>query len=143
MSMLADFKAFLLRGNLLDLAVAVIIGVAFGAVVDAFTDGILMAFIAAVFGQPSFDSITIGLGDGEILIGVFLTAVVSFVIIAGVLFLVLRAAARLQRSPDPAEDAAAPTDETVLLTEIRDLLRQQAGGRGTAGSQPTPQQPSP
>ncbi len=126
--MLAEFKAFLLRGNLLDLAVAVIIGVAFGAVVSAFTDGIVMAFIAAVFGQPSFDSITIGLGDGRILIGAFLTAVVNFVIIAGVLFLLLKAAAAAQRSRGATDDTPAPTDEAVLLAEIRDLLRQQAGG---------------
>ena len=126
--MLDDFKAFLFRGNLLDLAVAVILGVAFGAVVTAFTDGILMAFIAAVFGQPSFDSITIGLGDGALLIGVFLTALMSFVIVAGVLFLVLKAAERAQRAKvDPAAEAPVPTDEAILLTEIRDLLRSQGG----------------
>jgi len=127
-AVLDDFKAFLFRGNLLDLAVAVILGVAFGAVVTAFTDGILMAFIAAVFGQPSFDSITIGLGDGALLIGVFLTALMSFVIVAGVLFLVLKAAERAQRAEvDPAAEAPVPTDEAILLAEIRDLLRSQGG----------------
>lgn len=128
--MLQEFKAFLFRGNLLDLAVAVILGVAFGAVVSAFTDGIIMAFIAAVFGQPSFDSISIGLGDGEILIGVFLTALVNFLIIAAALFAVLKAAEKAQRRKvDPAGDAPAPTDEAILLTEIRDLLRQQGGAQ--------------
>lgn len=128
--MLQEFKAFLFRGNLLDLAVAVILGVAFGAVVTAFTDGIIMALIAAMFGQPSFDSITIALEDGAILIGSFLTALVNFVIIAAVLFAVLKAAERAQRrKDDPAGDAPAPTDEAVLLTEIRDLLRQQVGAQ--------------
>ncbi|HEX2041116.1 MAG TPA: large conductance mechanosensitive channel protein MscL [Acidimicrobiales bacterium] len=119
-----EFKAFILRGNVLDLAVAVIIGVAFSAVVEAFTDGILMALIAAIFGEPNFDDITVHLGDGRILIGAFLTAVVNFVLIALALFLVIKAAARLMpRKPEPAEEAPVPSDEALLLTEIRDLLR--------------------
>jgi large conductance mechanosensitive channel len=126
--MLQEFKEFIFRGNLLDLAVAVILGVAFGSVVTAFTDGIIMAFIAAIFGEPSFDSITIGLGDGEILIGTFLTALVNFLIIAAVLFFILKAAAMAQRSKREAEDAPVPTDEAILLTEIRDLLSAQGGG---------------
>ena len=88
--MLQEFKKFILRGNVLDLAVAVIIGAAFGAVITAFTNGILMNLIAAIFGQPSFDSIVIDVGDGELLIGVFLTAVVNFLIIAFALFLIIK-----------------------------------------------------
>src|SRR5687768_7112148 len=107
--MLQEFKAFIFRGNLLDLAVAVILGVAFGSVVTAFTDGIIMAFVAAIFGEPSFDSITIGIGDGELLIGTFLTALVNFLIIAAVLFFILKAAAMAQRSKREAEDAPVPT----------------------------------
>ncbi|MDQ4096868.1 MAG: large conductance mechanosensitive channel protein MscL [Actinomycetota bacterium] len=131
-----EFKAFILRGNVLDLAVAVIIGIAFGAVVDAFTDGILMAFVAAIFGEPNFDNITIHLGDGRILIGAFLTAVVNFLIIALALFLVIKAAARLMpRKPEPAEEAPVPSDEALLLTEIRDLLRvATTTGTGRRGS---------
>ncbi len=122
--MLDDFKAFIFRGNLLDLALAVILGIAFGAVINAFTDGIIMAFIAALFGQPSFDSITIGLGDGALLVGVFITAVVNFLIVAGVLFLIMKLAEAFMRRRNAASDTTpAPTDETVLLTEIRDLLR--------------------
>ena len=124
--MLQEFKAFIFRGNLLDLAVAVIIGVAFGAVVDAFTNGIVMAFIAAIVGEPSFDSVKINLGDGQILIGTFLTAVVNFLIIAAVLFAILKAASAAQKpKAEPAADAPAPTDEALLLTEIRDLLAAQ------------------
>ena len=124
--MLQEFKAFIFRGNLLDLAVAVILGVAFGAVVSAFTDGIIMALIAAIVGEPSFDSIKINLGDGQILIGTFLTAVVNFLIIAAVLFVILKAASAAQKpKAEPAADAPAPTDEALLLTEIRDLLAAQ------------------
>ncbi len=126
-----EFKAFILRGNVLDLAVAVVIGVAFGAVVDAFTDGILMALIAAIVGEPNFDDVTLNLGEGRILIGTFLTALVNFLLIALALFLVIKAAARLMpRKPEPADEAPVPSDEALLLTEIRDLLRASASGTG-------------
>ncbi len=133
-----EFKAFILRGNVLDLAVAVIIGVAFGAVVEAFTDGILMALIAAIFGEPNFDGITVHLGDGRVLIGTFLTALVNFVLIALALFLVIKAAARLvPRKPEPAEEAPVPSDEALLLTEIRDLLRAGTSGSGRRRTPPS------
>jgi large conductance mechanosensitive channel len=132
-----EFKAFILRGNVLDLAVAVIIGVAFGAVVEAFTDGILMALVAALFGEPNFDDITVHLGDGRILIGAFLTALVNFLLIALALFLVIKMAARLMpRKPEPADEAPVPSDEALLLTEIRDLLR--AGASGTSSRRRPP-----
>jgi len=125
--MLEEFKKFVMRGNVLDLAVAVIIGVAFYAVVQAFANGILMNFVAAVFGQPSFDSIRIEIGDGALLVGVFLTSLVNFVIIAFALFLVVQVFERLQqarlRGGAADETTPAPSDETVLLAEIRDLLR--------------------
>ncbi len=133
-----EFKAFILRGNVLDLAVAVIIGVAFGAVVEAFTDGILMALIAAIFGEPNFDDITVHLGDGRILIGAFLTALVNFVLIALALFLVIKAAARLMpRKPEPTEETPVPSDEALLLTEIRDLLRAGPGASRRRSPPPT------
>jgi large conductance mechanosensitive channel len=125
---LKDFRAFIFRGNLLDLAVAFILGVAFSAVVKAFTDGIIMAFIAAIFGKPNFDAVSFKIGHGVILIGTFLTAVLNFLIIAAVLFLILKAAEKAMRRREAEADSAspAPTDETVLLTEIRDLLAAQA-----------------
>lgn len=122
--LVAEFKAFILRGNVLDLAVAVVIGVAFGAVIEAFTDGVLMATVAAIVGEPNFDQVKFGLGDGEILIGTLVTAIVNFVVIAAALFLVIKAASRLMPKKDePADDAPVPSDEALLLTEIRDLLR--------------------
>ena len=123
-----EFKQFIMRGNVLDLAVAVIIGAAFGLVVTSFSSGVLMNFIGAIFGQPTFDSLVIDIGDGRILYGAFLTAVVNFLIIAFALFMIIRAISALQRqrSAEPAEDTPAPSDETLLLTEIRDLLKAQA-----------------
>ena len=123
--MLQEFKAFIFRGNLLDLAIAFVLGVAFAAVVRAFTDGIVMALIAAVVGEPSFDDIVLELGDGRILVGTFLTAVVNFVIVAAALFLLMKVAqaAMTFRKEGADAETPAPSDETVLLTEIRDLLR--------------------
>jgi large conductance mechanosensitive channel len=123
--MIKEFKAFVMRGNILDLAVAVILGTAFGAVVTAFTDGVLMALIAALVGEPNFDAIKFDVGEGTILIGTFLTALVNFLIIAFILFLILKAANKAMasgRQQDADAPTPAPSDETVLLTEIRDLL---------------------
>jgi large conductance mechanosensitive channel len=127
--MLQEFKQFIMRGNVLDLAVAVIIGAAFAGVVTPFTNGVLMPFIAAIVGEPNFDALDLTVGDGVVLYGTFLTALVNFAIIAFALFLVIKAVSALQRqrAAEPAEETPAPSDETLLLTEIRDLLQTQAG----------------
>lgn len=117
--MIKDLKDFLLRGNVVDLAVAVIIGLAFAAVVTSFTDDILMQIIATIGGQPDFSSLAINIGDGVIRYGSFLNAVISFIIIGAVLFFVVKAYEKIV----PKQDAAAK--EVDLLTEIRDLLKAQ------------------
>jgi large conductance mechanosensitive channel len=126
-----EFKNFLFRGNLLDLAAAVVLGTAFALVVKTFVEGIITPIIAAVGGQPNFSSLVLDIGDGEIRYGTFLDAVISFVIVAFVMFMILKAAAKAQKlraTTDVAdEDAPPPTDEAVLLAEIRDLLRNNAG----------------
>ena len=119
--MLKEFKDFINRGNVLDLAVAVVLGAAFGAVVTSFVDDILMQVIAAIGGQPDFSALTIDVGDAEIRYGSFLTAVISFVLIAFGVFLVVKAVNALRR--EKGEEPAGPS-ETELLTEIRDLLAQ-------------------
>ena len=125
--MLKEFRNFLFRGNLLDLATAVILGVAFNAVVQALVNGVLMPLIAAVVGKPNFDELTLGVGDGVIRYGTFLTQLVNFVIVAAVIFMILKAASQAQKlraTTDIGEDEAPPpSDEAVLLAEIRDLLR--------------------
>lgn len=119
-----EFKAFILKGNVVDLAVAVIIAIAFGAVIAAMVGGILMPLIAALVGQPSFDALTWTLNGSEILYGSFLTAVVSFLIIAASLFLVIKAIAKMQRPKVIDVDEPAPvSDEVKLLQEIRDSLQ--------------------
>ena len=125
--MFKEFRNFLFRGNLLDLATAVILGGAFGAVVTSFVKDVITPVIAAVGGQPNFDELTLDIGDGVIRYGTFLNFLITFVIVAAVMFVVLKAAARLQKlratTDVPPEDAPPPSDEAVLLAEIRDLLR--------------------
>jgi large conductance mechanosensitive channel len=124
---LNDFKNFIMRGNVIDLAVAVVVGAAFNTVVQSFANDVLLAFVAALFGQPSFDSLKIDVGDGAIYYGRFLTALVSFIIVAFSVFIAVKAFEKLQnlRKQGADADTPAPSDEAVLLTEIRDLLREQ------------------
>jgi large conductance mechanosensitive channel len=89
--MLKEFKEFALRGNLLDLAIAFVLGVAFSAVVTSLVDDVIMNVIAALVGKPDFSDLTLTIGDGVIRYGAFLTALVTFLIIAWVLFLVVKA----------------------------------------------------
>jgi large conductance mechanosensitive channel len=114
---LRDLRKFLLRGNVIDLAVAVIIGIAFGAVVSSLVNDVLMAVIGAVFGKPNFNDLTFDLGGGVVRYGRFITALVSFLIIGTALFFIVRMAelffTRAEKKPTEVE----------LLTEIRDELR--------------------
>jgi large conductance mechanosensitive channel len=105
---LKDFKTFLLRGNLVDLAVAIVIGVAFGAVVTALVEDLVTPLIAAIFGKPDFASLTFTINNSVFHYGAFLNAVISFVLIAIVIFFfvvkpvnALVARARQEEPPDP------------------------------------------
>ncbi len=136
--MLKDFKNFIMKGNVLDLAVAVIIAGAFGAIVSSFTKDILMPPIGLLLGNVDFTQLkyvlkaaTLG-ANGEIVnpavtinYGMFIKYVVDFIIIAFVLFLIVRAYAKSQEKEKKEEAAPAPAGPTdnELLTEIRDLLR--------------------
>jgi large conductance mechanosensitive channel len=114
-----EFKDFINRGNVVDLAVAVVLGAAFGAVIQSFVDNILLQIIAVIVGEPSFDSLDFTINDAAIRYGAFLTQVVTFVSIAFGVFLVVKAYNRFKKPP--VEEVAAVT-EVELLTEIRDAL---------------------
>jgi large conductance mechanosensitive channel len=116
--MIREYKAFLFRGNLLDLAVAFILGVSFNAIVQSLANDIIMAGIAGIFGLERVEEIAIG----PMLIGKFLAAVISFVIVAAVLFAIIKAAERFNR-PHVDDSPAPDSDEVVLLREIRDSLQ--------------------
>jgi large conductance mechanosensitive channel len=124
--MLKEFKEFLLRGNIVDLAVAVVIGVAFGAVVTALVEDLLTPVVAAVFGKNDFSSLTFTINDSVFKYGSFLNALISFVsIAAAVFFFVVKPVNAMKTRFGGPEEDAAPSDEVVLLTEIRDALKTQ------------------
>ena len=95
--LLKDFRAFIMRGNVLDLAVAVVIGVAFNAVVTSLVNDVIMQIVAAIVGEPNFNDLTFTLGEGVIYYGRFLTALINFLIIAATLFVIIRAFEELQK----------------------------------------------
>jgi large conductance mechanosensitive channel len=114
-----------MRGNVLDLAVAVVIGIAFNAVVTSLVNDVIMQIIAAIVGKPNFNDLTFTIGSGVIYYGRFLTALVNFLIIAATLFVIIRAFETLQQRRRRGEvdvPEEEKSDEVLLLTEIRDLL---------------------
>lgn len=132
MSMISEFKEFAVRGNVVDLAVGIIIGVAFGKIVSSFVADVLMPPIGLLIGGVDFSSLSITLkaateGAEAVAVryGVFLQAVLDFVIIAFAVFIVVRMLNKLKRKEVEAPAASvAPTVEEKLLEEIRDLLKQ-------------------
>jgi large conductance mechanosensitive channel len=127
--MIKEFREFLLRGNVVDLAVAVILGAAFGAVITSFVGDLLTPLLAAVGGEPDFAGLTFTINGSRFRYGEFVNAVLSFVIIAAaVFFLVVKPVnalmARRKAGVEP-EPEAVPED-VILLGEIRDLLNQRA-----------------
>ncbi len=119
--MLKELKAFLMRGNIVDLAVAVIIGAAFGAIITSLVADVLTPIIGMIFGQPDFSQITFG----AIKIGNFINAVVNFLIVGTSLFFVVKAIEKAQslakKTEEEAEEEAGPT-EIELLADIKALL---------------------
>ena len=122
-----DFRKFILRGNVIDLAVAVVVGAAFTAVVQSFANDLLMGIIGAAFGKPNFNRVVWEVGDGTVRIGRFITQLVNFLIIAFAVFVVVKLFEKLQRlRPAMDEDPETLSRSEVLLTEIRDSLAQQS-----------------
>ncbi|PFG73207.1 large conductance mechanosensitive channel protein MscL [Tepidiforma thermophila] len=122
-----EFRDFVLRGNVLDLAVAVVIGAAFTTVVNSLVANVLTPFIAAIIGQPSFGEINFDIGDATIEIGLFFEAVVNFLIVAAVIFFFVIKPVNLllERRKRGEAPADLPTPEDIqLLREIRDLLKE-------------------
>ena len=126
--MLKEFKDFITRGNVVDLAVAVVIGAAFTGVVNSFAKDVLMQFIAAIFGTPDFAKVSVQVNSTEIYYGAFINALINFLIVAFAMFVVVKAINKLQhlRKREELEEAQkAEITEVELLTEIRDALRAQ------------------
>jgi large conductance mechanosensitive channel len=130
--MLEDFKNFLFRGNVIDLAVAVVIGAAFKAVIDALVKDIVMPIVGIVGGKPTFSAYVLTVNGSVIRWGAFVTEIITFLIIGASLFVAIRSFEKLQSfrkaAADVTEQSAPLSVGEELLTEIRDLLKTEAGG---------------
>jgi large conductance mechanosensitive channel len=123
---MGEFREFVLRGSLVDLAVAVVIGAAFGALVASFVADLVTPLIAAIGGKPDFSALSFTINGSRFRYGSFLNALLAFLVIAGVVFfLVVKPVnALLARTKRRDEEPEAPAPDVQLLTEIRDLLRE-------------------
>ncbi len=128
MSLMTEFKEFAVKGNVVDMAVGVVIGTAFGKIVSSFVGDVIMPVLGKLVGGVHFADLAIELGtgpDGEPVLlkyGAFLQSLFDFVIIAAAIFMALKGINRLKTPPPPAAPPAPPAD-VALLTEIRDLLK--------------------
>ena len=131
--MLQEFKKFIMKGNILDLAVAVIIGGAFKAIVSSFVKDIIMPPIGMALGGVDFKDLALVLQEAEgeaaavtMNYGIFVQTIVDFLIIAFVIFMVIKGYNKMQKKKEEAPAAPpAPSNEEVILSDIRDLLREQ------------------
>ncbi|OQA42196.1 MAG: Large-conductance mechanosensitive channel [Chloroflexi bacterium ADurb.Bin325] len=119
--MLKEFRDFINRGNAMDLAIGVIIGAAFGAIVNSIVNDLLMPLIGIIIGGIDFTSLMLQVGSAQLMYGNLIQAIINFLIIAFVLFLIVRELNKLKKEPPAAPPA--PSAEETLLTEIRDLLK--------------------
>ncbi len=125
--MLNEFKTFAMRGNVVDMAVGIIIGAAFGGIVKSLVNDIIMPPIGMIMGNVDFSDLAISLGEGEgaatISYGVFINTVLNFLIVAFAVFLLVKAVNNLQKKEqEKPKEPPKPSAEETLLTEIRDLL---------------------
>ncbi|SEA08275.1 large conductance mechanosensitive channel [Thiothrix caldifontis] len=136
MSFVSEFKEFAMKGNVVDLAVGVIIGAAFGKIVSSFVDGIVMPLLGLLVGGVDFSKMGIMLKAGDpnavppipdlvLAYGAFIQTIFDFTIVALAIFIAIKAMNKLKRKEETAPEApAAPSNQEVLLGEIRDLLKQ-------------------
>lgn len=123
--MLKEFKNFISKGNVVDMAVGVIIGSAFGKIVSSLVDNVLMPFIGILIGGIDFTSLTLKINDATIAYGMFLQSIIDFLIIAASIFAMTKVLTKLERKkPEPkTEEKIVKKEEVVILEEIRDLLK--------------------
>lgn len=123
-STIHEFKDFISRGNIVDMAVGVIIGSAFGKIVTSLVDNIFMPVVGMIIGGHDFSSLSVKIKDAEIMYGVFIQNVVDFLIVAVCMFLMIKFMAKFKKKEEVKEEAPKEDDKTVLLREIRDLLKE-------------------
>ncbi|AZK47656.1 large conductance mechanosensitive channel protein MscL [Paenibacillus lentus] len=119
-----EFKSFAFKGNVMDLAIAVIIGAAFGKIVSSVVDDLIMPLFGIILGGLDFSNIVIQVNEAKIQIGSFIQTVIDFIIIAFSIFLFIKFLHKFKRKEEEKPDKPAePSKEELLLTEIRDLLK--------------------
>lgn len=121
-----EFREFALKGSLLDVAVGFVLGAAFATVMTSLVENVLTPLIAGIGGQPDFSALVLEVGEAEIRYGLFLNALIAFILVAIALFFFVVKPANAMRNRFAREEAvedAGPSDEAVLLAEIRDELR--------------------
>lgn len=134
MEMLKEFKEFISKGNVMDMAVGIIIGGAFTSIVTALVDNIITPLLGIITGGVSFAERVVTVGSASIQYGLFIDAVIKFLLVSWVLFMIIKAmnkaksVAAKEEEPAPEEPEEKPAD-IALLEEIRDLLKQPAAGK--------------
>jgi len=121
--MLSEFKDFIAKGNVMDMAVGIIMGAAFTAIVTSLVDDIITPLIGIFMGGVDFSGLSFGVGDALFTYGNFIMAIINFLIIAWVVFLLVKGVNRMKKAEEEAEEEPAGPSETDLLSEIRDLLQ--------------------
>jgi large conductance mechanosensitive channel len=122
-----EFKQFISRGNVLDLAVAVVMGTAFGAIVNSLVNDVIMPIVGIVLGGLDFTALAIQFNESAILYGNFIQAIINFLIIAASMFFVVRGAnSMIKKKEEAPAPPPEPSAEEKLLAEIRDLLKQRS-----------------
>jgi large conductance mechanosensitive channel len=124
--MLQEFKTFIAKGNVMDLAVGIILGAAFTAIVTSLVDDLINPIIGMLVGGVDFSAVGFNVGEARFNVGNFINAVIKFFIIAWVVFLLVKAMNRMTRKPEPAPAAPAGPTQEELLIQIRDLLKAKA-----------------
>ncbi len=127
MKIVDEFKAFAMKGNVLDLAVAVVIGAAFGKIVSSLVEDIVMPIIGLLLGGVDFSGLTYTLGDAVVTYGVFIQSVIDFIIVAFAIFMMVKGLNKAQekvvKKEEEAEAPKGPSEDILLLREIRDAMR--------------------
>ncbi|GGJ57278.1 large conductance mechanosensitive channel [Anoxybacillus voinovskiensis] len=127
--MLKEFKAFAMRGNIVDLAIGVIIGGAFNKIVSSLVNDMVMPLIGLVLGGVNLSGLSFTIGDASIKYGMFLQTIVDFLIVAFSVFCIVKVLNKLKKQEEQQNAAPVVTKQEALLTEIRDLLQQRQVGQ--------------
>ncbi len=124
MSFFSEFKAFAMKGNVIDLAVGIVIGAAFGKIVNSLVEAIIMPIVGILLKGVDFKGLMIKVGEAEVKYGLFIQSVVEFIIVAFAIFLVVKAINRMKKEEPAAPAEPVLTTQEKLLMEIRDELKQ-------------------